>query len=68
MKIRKTYSVCLAIIVAIGLIQLACKKYDPSYSTPDDEWLSGGAQTVYDQNSSSFGAGAAARRPRPDLQ
>jgi CxxC motif-containing protein (DUF1111 family) len=34
---------------------VACKKYDASYSTEDSEWLSGGAQTVFDQNSSSFG-------------
>ena len=54
MKIRRTYKVCCLIAVAIAAIQVACKKYDQTYSTEDSEWLSGGAQTVYDQNSSSF--------------
>lgn len=55
MRIRRKYKICFLIIATIAVIQVACKKYDANYSTEDSEWLSGGAQTVYDQNSSSFG-------------
>src|ERR1700733_6579898 len=54
MRIRKTYKICFVMAAAIATVQVACKKYDQNYSTPDSEWLSGGQQTVYDQNSSSF--------------
>jgi CxxC motif-containing protein (DUF1111 family) len=54
MVIRKTYRVCLIIAAAVAGIAAACKKFDASYSNPDNEWLSGGAQTVYDQNGGAF--------------
>ena len=55
MRIRRTYKVCTIIVVTIATILVACKKYDQNYYTEDSEWMSGGMQTVYDQNSSSFG-------------
>ncbi|MBS1576260.1 MAG: c-type cytochrome [Bacteroidetes bacterium] len=55
MHIKRTYKVCFIIAIVVAVIQVACKKYDQNYSTEDSEWLSGGAQTVFDQNSSAFG-------------
>ena len=55
MRIRKKHKVCLLIALSIGLVQVACKKFDDAYSNPDSEWLSGGIQTAYDQGSGAFG-------------
>ena len=55
MRIRKSHKVCLIIAVVIGIVQVACKKFDDNYSNPDSEWLSGGMQTAYDQGSGAFG-------------
>lgn len=55
MKISATYKVCFLLVTFITVILLACNKFDPGYSNPDDEWRSGGQQTVFDQSSKAFG-------------
>lgn len=55
MRIPATYKVCLTLVTAILLILVACNKFDTNYSNPDDEWRSGGRQTVFDQSSKAFG-------------
>jgi CxxC motif-containing protein (DUF1111 family) len=55
MKIRRTYKTLFALLCAIIAVLAACNKYDANYVNPDDEWRSGGAQTVFDQSSKSFG-------------
>jgi CxxC motif-containing protein (DUF1111 family) len=37
------------------MITFACNKFDDEYNNPDDEWRTGGAQTVFDQSSKAFG-------------
>lgn len=39
----------------IYIILIACNKFDGGYTNPDDEWRSGGQQTVFDQSSGAFG-------------
>lgn len=55
MKIPGTYKICLLLVSAICIILFACNKFDAGYSDPDDEWRSGGQQTVFDQSSGAFG-------------
>ena len=55
MRIPATYRVCLTLVTVILLILAACNKFDAGYSNPDDEWRSGGRQTVFDQSSKAFG-------------
>ncbi|MFT3704892.1 MAG: di-heme oxidoredictase family protein [Agriterribacter sp.] len=43
------------LVSTISIILFACNKFDSGYSNPDDEWRSGGAQTVFDQSTSAFG-------------
>ncbi|MFT3981583.1 MAG: di-heme oxidoredictase family protein [Ferruginibacter sp.] len=50
-RIRKSYIICTALISII----VACSKYDAGYSSVNDELLSGGQQTVFDEGSNSFG-------------
>lgn len=56
MRIRKKYKVCFFIVVTVAVIHTACKKYDAAFAetNPDNEWLSGGLQTVFDQSSAAF--------------
>ncbi len=37
------------------MILFACNKFDKAYNNPDDEWRTGGSQTVFDQSSKAFG-------------
>lgn len=62
MKFRKTYLVVLIILTGIIAEQTACSKYDKNYQNLDAEWLSGGAQTVFDRGSGAFG------HPFPDME
>ncbi|MBX2924647.1 MAG: c-type cytochrome [Chitinophagaceae bacterium] len=39
----------------ISMMVFSCNKFDGEYNNPDDEWRSGGAQTVFDQSSKAFG-------------
>lgn len=55
MKVPGTYKVCFVVVLTISIILIACNKFDSAYSNPDDEWRSGGEQTVFDQSSSAFG-------------
>ncbi len=55
MRIRATYKFCFFLIISITAVLIACNKFDTGYSNPDDEWRSGGKQTVFDQSSKAFG-------------
>jgi len=55
MRIRKTFVACFILVTAIALLQAACKKFDTGYTNPDNEWLSGGQQTVFNEGSAAFG-------------
>ncbi|MBX3253187.1 MAG: c-type cytochrome [Chitinophagaceae bacterium] len=55
MKIPATYKVCMLLVTVIIIVLVACNKFDAGYSNPDDEWRSGGQQTVFDQSSKAFG-------------
>ena len=55
MRIPATYKLCFFLILFIAAVLIACNKYDTGYSNPDDEWRSGGKQTVFDQSSKAFG-------------
>lgn len=37
------------------MFQFACSKYNEDFDHPDDEWLSGGMQTMFDQGNGAFG-------------
>jgi CxxC motif-containing protein (DUF1111 family) len=53
---KKTTLAILLILTTVVLIQLSCRKADSiSPENPDDEWLSGGSETAFDQGSGSFG-------------
>lgn len=55
MTIRGTYKVGLALTGLMVIVLFACNKFDGNYKNPDEEWLAGGSQTVFDQSSKAFG-------------
>ena len=56
MPVRKSTTFALSIIGCILCIQYGCHKYETSNNGyPEDEWRTGGAQTVFDQGSGAFG-------------
>ncbi|MCC6290126.1 MAG: c-type cytochrome [Chitinophagaceae bacterium] len=44
-----------ALLCLIAVVLIACNKYDGSYTNLDEEWRTGGSQTVFDQSSKAFG-------------
>ncbi|SEM29868.1 CxxC motif-containing protein, DUF1111 family [bacterium A37T11] len=54
MHLRRTTKATLFMVFSFVALQWGCRKYNPDYSTPDDEWRSGGSQTVFDQGSGAF--------------
>ncbi len=44
----------ITISILLLLLIVACRKSDPNYLDNDEEWLSGGKQTVFDQSRSAF--------------
>ncbi len=55
MSISGPYRFVFLLCIGITVWLYACTKFDNSYSNPDEEWLSGGQQTVFDQSSKAFG-------------
>lgn len=55
MIIRGTYKVVLVLGGLIAVALFACNKFDETFDNPDDEWRTGGSQTVFDQSSKAFG-------------
>lgn len=55
MRIPATYKLCFLLVVSIAVVLVACNKFDTGYTNPDDEWRTGGKQTVFDQSSKAFG-------------
>jgi len=54
MKVKRIYKIFFLLVVTTVAVQTACKKFDENYINPDDEWRSGGAQTVYDAGSGAY--------------
>ncbi|SEK77026.1 di-heme oxidoreductase family protein [Parapedobacter koreensis] len=55
MHLYKSTKLAIAFVVGVLTLQLACRKYQDDTTNPDDEWRSGGEQTVFDQGSGAFG-------------
>ena len=57
MHIRRSTKAVFLLIGGLLAIQYGCRKYtDGDYTTyPEDEWRSGGAQTVFDRGSGAYG-------------
>ena len=55
MKPPGPYKMFFILACMISMIVFSCNKFDREYSNPDDEWRSGGQQTVFDQSSKAFG-------------
>lgn len=56
MHIPKTYKVTAALAIGVASIVISCTKFDVgiSNSNPDNEWQSGGIQTVFDAGSGAY--------------
>lgn len=54
MKLSGPYKAFWGIVIIVSAMA-ACNKFDTAYNNPDDEWRSGGQQTVFDQSSKAFG-------------
>ncbi len=51
---KKATKAVLAILTFVVFVQFACRKMDVVMDNLESEWLSGGAETAYDEGSGSF--------------
>jgi len=54
-KLKRTTKIAILVFSGVLVLPWACRKFDENYTNPDEEWLTGGAQTVFDQGSGAFG-------------
>ncbi len=54
MHVPKTFKVCGLLCAAVAVAVIGCSKFDESYNDLNSELLSGGQQTVFNENSGAF--------------
>lgn len=52
---RQTTKFSFLLIGAIVFLHIACTKFDEAIENPNQEWLSAGVQTMFDQGSGAYG-------------